>query len=417
MNKVRKNKLIKPLARYGIALVGQISQSVFHFGLSLLLIKFLSPNDFGTYAMIFILLTFANRIGNALINIPLSTYYTDTKFTLLKQQQLFLFAKLNFLLSTIVGFLIGVIVYFWRDDVYLSISSGFLGTTFIWRNFARGINFTKQTPIGATKSDFSYALLGASVILFALLQPEIPITLPLVINVLSAASLFSLFFSGNHFIKLQFTQLNQIKIKYYARIWNLNSKWNLLNTVATELIANSPSYIMTALIGPYAYAPFAAAVVMFRPLNVIMTSLTSIEYPKLAKLSLLKDKQGMMMTSILYIGVLLIAWSLLLMFILFFWDVIYEKLFSNNYASHTVKTAVFLWAIIYFIKIFRTLLSLIIQSRRKFKELAILASITGGITAISMIFLLIYWGALYSLNGVIIGEMSFSLLMLYFLRK
>jgi len=58
----------------------------------------------------------------------------------------------------------------------------------------------------------------------------------------------------------------------------------LLGVVTTEATANAHPYLVTLLLGSEAFAPLAAAMLLFRPLAVVNMSLTQVERPRLRKL-------------------------------------------------------------------------------------------------------------------------------------
>src|ERR1700674_1199106 len=64
---------------YLLSLGGEGLQSVFHFGLNLLLIRLLAPYDYGVFAIVFILGGISLTYGNALVSIPANIHIARVK--------------------------------------------------------------------------------------------------------------------------------------------------------------------------------------------------------------------------------------------------------------------------------------------------------------------------------------------------
>lgn len=369
------------------------------------------------YTMIFVLLFLSLGLGNAFVNTPLSVYDVKSGYFSNKNEQRNLFAKINMHLSLFVGLIIGLFMFLWQGDQNLALSSGFLGTTFLWRHFSRGINFAQQTPLGATKGDFAYAISGSLALGFVLLQNDNQLSLGLVFNVLSFSCIFSLVFTGNNFLKLQFLDFYKAEFAKYYKIWQESARWILFGVLSTEATVNSHGYIISFLAGPQAFAPLAAAAVLFKPLGVIINSLNSLERPRLAVQFINKNVEGFKRTSIQYLVVLLLCWLCICIGVFIFWPWLYTQLFVGKYDSETIILALILWACVFFVNICRSLPSLIMQSKIQFKRLSFITIITAPITVISVIFLYYYFGTIVSVGGILLGEISFLFLIVYALRK
>ena len=94
--------------------------SGFHFALNLLLLRLVTPFDYGIFAFAFVLAMFAQAINNALISTPLTVYTPVIKDPSARAEQEAMFSTLNIMLFILL--VLGGLLYSANSNLDTNIS-------------------------------------------------------------------------------------------------------------------------------------------------------------------------------------------------------------------------------------------------------------------------------------------------------
>ncbi|MCI2285475.1 hypothetical protein L3081_21355 [Colwellia sp. MSW7] len=195
-------------------------------------------------------------------------------------------------------------------------------------------------------------------------------------------------------------------------------RYALVGVLTTDATANSHVYLVTFMLGPEAYAPLAAARLLFRPISVVFQSITQVERPKVRKLIL--EGKIKVAQSHLKKGrdVTLVAWGINTLVCVCVLSFFLDYYWRSDTGHHALIIATILIGLINLIKSIRNPLSLYLQAVDKFKPLSLITIKSAIVTIPTVFFCLQLWGGAYSLIGVLVGELiTFLLLKKLFTRE
>jgi O-antigen/teichoic acid export membrane protein len=121
--------------------------SGFHFALNLLLLRLVTPFDYGIFAFAFVLAMFASAINNALISTPLTVYTPVIKNPSERAQQEAMFSTLNILLFVLL--LLAGVIYSTSANLDSDISLAVTAFVAIYsaRHYSRSAGYARMRPL------------------------------------------------------------------------------------------------------------------------------------------------------------------------------------------------------------------------------------------------------------------------------
>jgi O-antigen/teichoic acid export membrane protein len=399
--------------RFIIAIGGSAGVALSGFILSILLLRTVTPAQFGVYGFIQVVIALGFGISNALFGSPLTVALNRTETP--KSGTAESYFKASFLIGLLASLsLVPLALSFGESPeigAAFSVSAMLMWTRWISRSYANAIHQHKKVAV----SDACYTvitLLGAA-ILFVLNEVSIK-------HVVSLQSLGA----GLGLLALGFKSL----VVQLRGIWNGPSapfrqgfkeqgRHALLGVITTEATANVHSYMVTLMLGPAAFAPLAASVLLFRPVPLVILSLTQLERPRIAQL--LRDTQlkAAWRAIRFFRGTVLTFWIFNLAII--YWIVTHylDVVIRGHYDTNVIIQATYFWAAIMGLRCLRGPESALLQANGDFKPLARVTVISCLVT-IPLVATLVYlYGAIWSLAGILTGEVLATALTRSLARK
>lgn len=362
--------------------------SGFHFALNLLLLRLVTPYDYGVFAFAFVLAMFASAVNNALISTPLTVYTPVIKDEAERGVQEAMFSTLNLLLF---GLLIaGGLIYAHLAGLDSQISMAVTAFVAVYsaRHFSRSAGYARMKPLITATGDTVYVVSGVCIVLILVLTQE-TINISSVLYALAAANLSAMVVErfrlhGKHRPWLSFGKINS-----YGEVW-LQSRWALAGSLTTLFLAQAHSVIITSTNGPNAYAPLAAGFVLFGPVRVALLTWQNMVKPELAVA--LSESRQLAVRAQIRTTTFLMAGAVLCMglFLWLAWPLIFKFLYAEQYADQPMALIVGLWSIITLFAASYNAPAAALQAMRDFKVLAI-ASIYGAILSGVMVSLTLYF--------------------------
>ena len=362
--------------------------SGFHFALNLLLLRLVTPYDYGVFAFAFVLAMFASAVNNALISTPLTVYTPVIKDETERAAQEAMFSTLNLLLF---GLLIAAgLIYAKLSGLDGGISMAV--TTFVAvysaRHFSRSAGYARMKPLVTATGDTVYVLSGV-IIVVALVLTQDELNVSMVLYALAGANLAAMIVERIRLHGRNRGWLSLGKITQYGEVW-LQSRWALAGSLTTLFLAQAHSVIITSTNGPNAYAPLAAGFVLFGPVRVALLTWQNMVKPELAVA--ISESRQLAVRSQIRTTTFLMAGAVLCMglFLWLAWPLIFQFLYAEQYADQPMALIVGLWSVITLFAASYNAPAAALQAMRDFKVLAI-ASIYGALLSGVMVSLTLYY--------------------------
>lgn len=383
--------------------------SGFHFALNLLLLRLVTPFDYGIFAFAFVLAMFASAINNALISTPLTVYTPVIKDLTERAEQEAMFSTLNILLFVLL--VLGGVAY--SNSANLDTSMSLAVTAFVSvysaRHYSRSAGYARMRPLITATGDSVYVGTGLLIVLVLVLTQD-TLGIASILYALAAANLSAMIIErtllhGNSRKWLSFGNLSS-----YGAVW-LQSRWALIGSLTTLFLAQAHSVIITSTNGPNAYAPLAAGFVLFGPVRVALLTWQNMVKPELA-VALSESRENEVRKQI-KTTTLLMAGAVLAMgiFLWIAWPLIHKFLYAEQYADQPMAYIVALWSVITLFAASYNAPAAALQAMRDFKILAI-ASMFGAVLSGVMVSLILYY---FRPENTLLGILTAEIFMAVFL--
>ncbi len=381
------HKLIS--SRYALSVGAQALVSGFHFGLNLILLRTITPYDYGVFAYAFVLALFASAINNALISTPLTVYTPVVKNEDERSQQEAMFSTLNLLLFIL---LIGIgVVYAMVSDVARPISLSvtlFVGV-YAARQYSRSFGYARFKPLITATGDIAYVVAGIILIALILIINKDNTAVSQVLLALAGANLVAMFIERWRIHGLGRRWLTFANIKNYGHVW-LQSRWALIGALTTLFLGQAHGLIITWANGPGTFAPLAAGMVLFGPVRVALMTWQNMVKPELALA--LSDNRGEAVKKQIQKTAVLMGLAVLALGICLWiaWPQVHALLYANKYSDQPMGFIVCMWAVITLFAAIYNAPSAALQAMRDFRVLA-MASVYGAIISGVLVALALYF--------------------------
>jgi len=362
--------------------------SGFHFALNLLLLRVVTPYDYGVFAFAFVLAMFASAINNALISTPLTVYTPVLKDEKERSAQEAMFSTLNLILFGVL--VIAGVLYAQSTglDSQISLAVTLFVAVYSARHFSRSAGYARMRPLITASGDTTYVISGSLIVLFLVFTQE-QLSVTSVLYSLAAANLCAMVIERWRLHGKERKLLFFGSIKNYGQVW-LQSRWALIGSLTTLFLAQAHSVIITSTNGPNAYAPLAAGFVLFGPVRVALLTWQNMVKPEMAVA--LSESRELAVRKQIRVTTLLMAGAVLCMglFLWLAWPLIHKFLYAEQYADQPMAYIVALWSIITLFAASYNAPAAALQAMRDFKVLA-MSSIYGAIISGVLVSLTLYY--------------------------
>jgi len=176
-----------------LSLGGEGLQSGFHFVLNLVLIRVLSPHDFGVFAIAFVLAGLSITYGNALVTTPAAVLIPRLKTRHAANFQDVIFGSVALVIAVLIAIIVAAGLWFATGQMMEGIAGGAFCGLWTLRNHVRCVLFARHAITAAALSDLSYAATGALLVSGVLLIPSDLPQLTGVLLALTATNIVAIF--------------------------------------------------------------------------------------------------------------------------------------------------------------------------------------------------------------------------------
>jgi hypothetical protein len=389
--------LVGTALRYGASAAGPVAVSGAHFLASLIFLRSLPTREFGLFSFVMVVVSFGMSLNASLITVPLTRHIVtgagDTRPVCFQMNWLvcILFAATLFAALLFSGASL-------RDAGLLALFAG----VFTFRWFARCLAFVDGRMAAAIQSDLSYSLLLVGGLAVMALTHQVSFSHGS--EMLLLAALAALLPFGLGFFRTQFTAMAGDPRRYWPIFRDL-SRWSLLGVALTEVTVNAHAYLVTFISGASSFALLALGMLLMRPASLMQSALPDLERPAMSRAIAANDMAGLTRVQRHFTWGLVAIWLINVLIcagLLAFFPLLILK---KGYALNDVIWVALLSSLIMAIRAWRTPLAVLLQAAGQFKELAGIGTMSGALSVVATLALLLTLGPIASLGGILLGEL------------
>ncbi len=398
-------------SRLALSVGAQAMVSGFHFALNLVLLRLVTPYDYGIFAFAFVLAMFASAVNNALISTPLTVYTPIVKDPAERSRQEGMFSTLNMMLFLAL-LVCGFVYSGWSEqNTTVTLSVALFVAIYSARHFSRSAGYARMRPLVTALGDATYVGTGIVVMLAIILWVD-DLNISHVLLALVAANLAAMLVERHRLHGSGRKWLTLAGIGSYRDVWE-QSRWALAGSLTTLFLAQAHSLIITATNGPHAYAPLAAGFVLFGPVRVALLTWQNMVKPELAvalsESRHLAVRQQIRTTSLLMAGAVLLMGLMLLIL----WPWIDAFLYADQYADEPMGLIVATWSVITLFAASYNAPAAALQAMRDFRVLA-MASVYGAILSGVLVSVTLYF---FNPESTLLGILAAEAFMAIYLTR
>jgi len=397
--------LIAKAVQYGLAAVGPIGVAGSQFLLSVYLLHTLTPALFGSFSFLLVASQLSTGVWSALFSAPMPILLATGPQEQRNARRRHLMAA-NLGAAFLMAVFFAGLAYSLRTPTSATLLFAAFGALNLIRWFARSYAYATGFRWRTIISDIIYTLTLLAGMAFTALGPSI--SLPAAYVALLTAAVAGLAPFGLTFLRQQFIQVSLRDFPGYREIWRAHSGWSLTGVLTTEATGNAHAYLVTLISGAAAYAPLAASALLMRPVSVASNALTDFERPQMARwLDQGRPLEAThaihtfrLMLAAVWVGTIAVAAAIM--------TFAPGVLFPAEYDRTHLMIGTALWLTVAGVRLMRTPENVLLQAAGQFKPLAHASMISSGVSLIAVCILLLVGGPLWSLVGIICGEIVFA---------
>lgn len=267
------------LARLVLVIGGEAMQSAFHLGLNLALLHAISAHDYGIFALVMVIGGLALTYIRSLTALPASIVIAQSRSISAANALEISFGSAATLLSLGFAIVVAALLSVWLDEGALA--GGLFVGLWALRSHLRTVYFARNRQAIISLSDLAFTLSGTIGSVLVILNGQHVLRYAFLViacaNALGIAVLIGLarkpvrVHAGGHLWRR------------YTKLWR-DLKWSLLSVTVTNIQGQGMALLVAAFAGPEAYAPIAAALVMFVPLRIVTSAFVNMLHPEIASL-------------------------------------------------------------------------------------------------------------------------------------
>ena len=384
--------------RYGLSVTGPLAVSGAHFLVSLVFLRSLEASEFGIFSFVLVVSAFAMSVSGAGLVLPAT-------HSMVKEDTATTAAVFRLALAAGLVFAVALTLATMASGTSLSRAAplGLFGAVLAYRWFARSLAYIEGRVGAAILSDIIYgAIVLAGLGIMVLLHD---VSLRHGGELLLLAATTSLVTFGRDFFRSQWRGLRSGRLRDYMPAFRTVTGWSLMGVGLTETTLNAHAYLVTFIAGPGAFALPALGMLLMRPVSLVQSALPDLERPAMMRAFAARD--GATLDRILFefqaaLALILVATILLATALLAFAP---QLLLKQGYGLGNAVTAALLSAAIMAVRSARAPLSVLLQAAGEFKALARLSAWSAAMAIASTLALLLAFGAVASLGGILLGDL------------
>jgi O-antigen/teichoic acid export membrane protein len=400
------------VVRYGLSAVGPLCISAAHFVAAVVFLRAFSRAEFGLFSFVLVVVPFSLSLSGAMIGAPLAIAARRSQ---MHRGERATYLKANLVFGTAATFCVFALMRSSRADWALAAVFGAYGGVMTLRWFARTLCYATGPALRVLASDLVYSLVLLAGLL--VLHGAHALTALRAADVLLAASAIALVSFGRSYLREQFRPSDEGSLGGYRPIWFELARWSALGVALTELTANAHAYLVTFIAGPAAFAPLAVGTLLVRPVQLVLAAVPDRERPVMARQLSSGDHAGArrsvnhfrMAAGAVWLATILVSGALLLWFP--------HLVLKKGYDPSQSLVVLAFFAAITAARTLRTPESVLLQAAGEFRALAHASLWSCTVSLAATLLLLLVAGPVYSLAGILAGELVVTARILLLSRR
>lgn len=386
-----------------LSVSGEGMQSGIHFALNLVLIRILSPHDFGVFAIAFVLSGIALTYGNAMVSTPAAVLIARLKNTRAANFQDVMFGSITLVISASIAIIVAAGLWFATGQGAEAIAGGAFSGLWTLRNHVRNVMFARQAMAAATLSDFSYTITAVFSVGWVLFQLADFPHLTGVLLALTTANIVAIFVALRALGRRVRISLRRNVWRRYRAVWP-DVSWLLVGTTTWAVQGQALMFLVAVMVGPAAYAPLAVGVVLFTPLRPAVSAFINVFRPNFGILLARGQLRRLRVTMYLVVVLIVLSCAAVGDAIWLGWPILDTYLFAGKFENAPMPLIVALSGIAAAIYFTYNVPLTLIHGAGEFRPVALATTFgaTVGLTSVSI--LLAVTSAAWALAGFIAGE-------------
>jgi len=398
-------RLADMAGRYSLTAIGPIAVSAAHFAASVLFLHKLEPVEFGLFSFVLVVVPFAQSISSGLLGAPMLSAVGKSEVA--AEAERAALRDVNRFYCLAAGIVTAILIWFSGAGAACSLLLGAFGAVMTFRWFSRYHAYYGGKAALSSASDLVYSavlLLGLA-LLFATDQ----LSLPRTSMVLLMSALVSLSPFGSTYLQEQVAAPFSDFRRVFGSMWHDVVRWSLMGVVLSEMTANAHAYLVTAAPGAQAFALLAAGSLMMRPLALVLNALPERERPAMALCLSRNDIPGAFRMINEFRTAATAMWlaTVGLSAVILVWFP--HLVVRSGFDPRSVEIVVAIWMGIGAARAVRSPETAFLLAAGQFGPLA-RAGMAGGLVSLgATLVLLVLFGPVISLLGILAGETAMSL--------
>lgn len=264
-----------------VALVGgEAMQSAYHLGLNLALLHAVTPYEYGIFALVMVIGGLGLTYIRSLTALPASIAIGRSGGTAAGGALEISFGAAATLLSLLLAVVLVLVLETWLDEG--AVTGGAFVGLWMMRSHLRTVFFARRRQNLVSISDLVFTVSGAAGAALVLLNGTHVLQFTFLVTALAnALGIGVLLLLAGPPLRLR---PGRHLWRRYRRLWG-HLRWSLLSVTITNVQGQGMALLVGALAGPAAYAPIAAALVMFVPLRIVGTAFANMMHPEFTALT------------------------------------------------------------------------------------------------------------------------------------
>lgn len=392
--------------RHIIAILGPVSTAAVQFVISFLLLHRLDAQAFGIFSFALLLIQLTLGVSNALFCAPMARDYDDRSRDLTYKSSVLVYSVAA-----------SAVVCLWAATTLDAIAVATIGLYTLLANirwFGRAHAYVNATPYVAVSSDLIFSItLGLAYAATSIFHTP---SVSAVYALFALAAGLSLAPFGLPAFIQDATSMRLAHLRGYGRIWRNYARHALQGVISTEATSNAHAYMITFVSGAASFAPIAAASLSIRPITLCANSITDIERPRMA-LEIKNGEHERLRSAIRsFRSLLALTWIASVVVVL----VVVSTKPQWIFGSYDFSVMVHATAITLVIALTRNIVrpeSALLQAAGEFKQLANASLVSGFVSLVAAAGLLMLFGPIASLYGVLLGDLLAATLTVIYARQ
>jgi O-antigen/teichoic acid export membrane protein len=265
-------------SRFALMISGEALQSAFHFGLNIVLLHRLSAHDYGVFAIAMVIGGLSLTYVRALTGMPASIWVGQSRNRPAADGYDVMFGSAALALSAIIAMIVAAVLQMWIG--FAAASAGLFVGLWSLRSHLRTALFARGWQRAVAAGDLSFASAGTGLTACLLLRGPQDLLQGafLVLALANALAIIVTVVVAKLTVRVSFRRGTR---RRYVRQWR-QLGWSTISVSMANLQGQGMALLVAGIAGPAAYAPIAAALLLFVPLRLVGATLVNMMQPILA---------------------------------------------------------------------------------------------------------------------------------------